>query len=280
MRKIIFAVTILLILAGLSPAQTTKLIFGPRDGENAGVIRAYGSASVDVDVWIRTEPGIQIVGLHLPLSSNSEYIGSRDDGSFLYPLDEWDDAQFLAPNDDPVNDGYTNQSILGVCDSLGGCDPIETDGQWWKIAAYKMTAGPAPQFDTPYCDAFIEGHHPENGGIVLTDYQQGELDPSQYEVEFACLQFEEFCGGYVKGDYSGNGVVNVADLVSAFSYLETGAPEGGVMCQCPPGQGLEFAVAFDLNNTCTFDLVDICVFIRHWPNPYMFIPCEYCAPPQ
>lgn len=67
MRKIIFAIMTILALTELSLAQTTKLIFGPRDGDNAGIIRTHENDSVDIDVWIRTAPGIGIVAFHFPL---------------------------------------------------------------------------------------------------------------------------------------------------------------------------------------------------------------------
>ncbi len=283
MRKsmILAIMLITAITYGSATAQTTKLVFGPLDGDNAGVIRAYENATVDVDVWIRTEPGIRIVGFHLPLSSNDEYISSRDDGTFEDSLSGWAEVYFLSPNDDPENEGYTNQSILAMCDFPGECNPIETNGEWRKIATYRMTSGSAEQYDIPFCDAFIEGVNNDHGGMVLVDFDQGELDPSQYELDFACLRFEQFCGDYILGDYNGSGSVNIADLITAYSYLITCSPDAVVMCQCPPGQGEEFAVAFDLNNSCTFNIADVYAFSRYLPDmPWMLEPCEYCQPPE
>ncbi|MEE9552994.1 MAG: hypothetical protein V3W18_01755 [candidate division Zixibacteria bacterium] len=281
MRKslILAIVLITAVFYGSGAAQTTKLIFGPLEGDSAGIIHTYEGATVDVDVWIRTEQGIRIVGMHLPLSSNNEYISSRNDGTFEEPLWDWWVADFLDPNDDPENDGYTNQSIMGVSDDLD--DAIETNGEWWKIATYKMAAGATDQFNIPFCNAFIEGTHPDNGGIVLVDFNQGELDPSQYELDFACLQFEQFCGDYILCDYNGNGSVNVADLLNAYSYLVTCAPYPAVLCQCPPGEGETFAVAFDLNNSCTFNIADFYLFMKYYPdNFWRAEPCEYCQPPE
>lgn len=280
MKKVLLAIITVLVFQSPSQAQLVNLVFGPLDGDSAGVLRTYENATVDVDVWFRTAEDIEIIGLHLPLSTNDNYIVQRNGGVLLDPIENWEDINYLDPNDDPDNDGYTNQSLLGICAfNPPDCVPLETHGDWLKIATFKMTSGSAPQFDTPLCDAFLEGYQPDVGGLVLVDYQQGELDPSQYEVDYACLEFVHSCGDYIPGDYNGNGSVNVADLVEAFSWIRTGAPEGAVMCYCPPDDSLEFAVAMDLNNDCRFDIVDICVFIKYLPDyPHMLQPCEYCPP--
>ncbi len=131
MRKsMIFAIILITAIAYVSAiAQTTKIVFGPLEGDSAGVIRAYENATIDVDVWIRTEPGIRIVGFHLPLSSNDEYISSRDDGTFEDSLSGWDEVYFLPPNDDPENEGYTNQSILAMCDFPGVRSRLTLSGE-------------------------------------------------------------------------------------------------------------------------------------------------------
>ena len=211
-------------------AQEVSFVFGSLDGDEAGYIYAYDYTIVDVDVWIKTEPGIRIVGLHLPLSSRDEYIIDRNDGVFRNPLRNWEMAEFTVPDDDPENNGYTSQSIMAVCDDP--VDAIETNGEWWKIAIFKMTAGSTGAYGAYYCNALIEGNHPENGGIVLADFDQGELDPSQYELDFSCLNFNvNPCGFYIVGDYNGSGSFNVADVISAFSYLKTGQPHAALICE-------------------------------------------------
>jgi hypothetical protein len=108
MKSILFAMIAVLVSYNLAHAQLVNLIFGPRDGDNAGLIRTYENATVDVDVWIRTEPGIYLVGIHLPLSSKDEYIASRDGGYITNVLEDWD-VSFLSPNEDRLNDGYMNK---------------------------------------------------------------------------------------------------------------------------------------------------------------------------
>ena len=285
MKRLIFLSG--LLIYGSAFAQITKLVFGPLEGNNAGVLRTYENAAVDVDLWIRTEPGIKIVGFHIPLSSYDSVIqiDTLEESSLIDPLPWWDSKLFLSPNPDPMIEGYTNHSILALKDFSPGEDPdsidaINTRGEWWKIMSFKMTAESPGQFDIPFCDAFVEGYHPDNGGLVLIDLEQGEMNRADYEVEFACLRFERFCGDYIMGDYNGNGSVNTSDILAAYSYLTTCSPSAAVMCQCPPGRGEEFPPSFDLNNSCTFNMADFYLFLQLSPHvPELAQPCEYCKPP-
>jgi len=84
---------------------------------------------------------------------------------------------------------------------------------------------------------------------------------------------------YVVGDFNGNAIFNIADVISAFSKLQTGAPEPAYPCECPPGSGNVWAVAMDLNNTCNFNIADIVVGFSKLqigsPEP---VPCDECPP--
>ena len=285
-RLVISTLLILLLSAPLSAQEPlVEIIFGPRDGDNAGTLYVYENTAITVDLWMRTAPGISIQAMHLPLSSKDDYIASRDDGTFFPPVDGWPTREFLAPNDDPDNSGYTNQGIMGIC-TWG--EPnynwgIHTEGQWLKVASYLMTPVGFPELNTLFCDALIEGYHPINGGIGLWEYNQpgGEImDPATYEVQYACLEFRlNECGSYIPGDFNGSLQFNVADIVQSFSYLSTGSPEGAIICECPPGSGHDWAVAMDVNNTCAFNIADVVVAYQRlsFGQPE-FQPCQYCPP--
>ena len=275
-----------MLLIGSTSAQEplAEIIFGPRDGDNAGVLYAYENSFIEVDVWMRTAPGISIQGMHLPLSSNDNYIASRDDGVFFAPVVNWPTREFLAPNEDPDHSGYTNQGILGVC-TWG--EPnygwgIHTEGNWLKVASYLMISVSDAELNTLFCNAFIEGSHPINGGIILSEYSQpGEsMDPSTYEVRYACLEFRQNeCGLYIVGDFNGSGEFNVADIISSFSKLSTGSPEPGMTCECPSGSGNVWGVAMDVNNSCAFNVADIVIAYQKLAlgHPEL-IPCAQCPP--
>ena len=86
---------------------------------------------------------------------------------------------------------------------------------------------------------------------------------------------------YVIGDYNGNELFNVADIVASFSRLQTGVPDPAYTCECPQGSGNEWAVAMDVNNSCGFNVADVIAGFSYlqtgWPE---LIPCEDCPPPE
>ena len=284
MKRIMIILALILLTTELTGAQEplVEIIFGSREGDNAGTLYAFENSLVSVDVWIRTAPGISIVGLHFPLSSKNAYISSRNGVNFDYfPLNTWDWVSVLPPNNDSLHPGYTNQSLLAVCCwwpyyEIG----IHTEGNWQKILTYSMTSVEDPAFNEPLCDALIEGIHPDNGGLVLADYIMGEMYPSTYTVQYACLEFvENLCGPYVVGDFNGSGEFNVADIILSFSKLATGSPEPGMTCECPSGSGNVWGVAMDVNNSCTFNVADIVIAYQNLAlgHPEL-IPCAQCPP--
>jgi hypothetical protein len=278
-------ITLLALLLAYSPvsAQQVEMVFGPLDGDNAGILYADTSQAIEVDLWMRTSPGISIVVFHIPLSSKDQYIrsDSREGGEYCELLHTWDDVTFLSPNPDPMHGGYTNQSFLGIEFIEPDCDNgIITEGEWWWIASFRMTTvGDAPTA-IPLCDALIEGYHPDQEGNILADCYIGEIDPSDISLDFACLWINEVaCSEYTVGDYNGSGAINVADIVDSYSKLKTGLPEPASICECPPESGDFWAVAADVNNSCAFnvaDVVDGYSFLKTGsPEPE---PCWMCPP--
>jgi hypothetical protein len=268
-------------------AQLVEMVFGPLDGESAGVLYADLDQTIEVDLWMRTGPGISVVWFDIPMSSNDVYVDddSREGGDYCQLLHTWDDVGFLSPNPDPVHSGYTNQSFLGIEFIEPDCDNgIITDGEWWWIASFRMTTASSGPTGVALCDAYIEGYHPLNHytslGICVDGDDVHEIDHSEFELDFACLWFvESSCGYYVIGDYNGSGAFNVADIVDSYSKLKTGLPEPATVCECPPESGDFWAVAADVNNSCAFnvaDVVDGYSFLKTGsPEPS---PCGICPP--
>ena len=84
---------------------------------------------------------------------------------------------------------------------------------------------------------------------------------------------------YVLGDFNGNGIASIADLVAAFSRLRIGFPEPALLCECPSGGGILWAVAMDVNNSCEFNIADIIImFSKLTTGSPELIPCDECLP--
>jgi len=192
MKKTLLLALAIIMIASLASAQTTKVIFGTRDGDSATLITADTAQDLTLSVWIRTTPGINVVGTHMPFGTNDAYIdpASRSAGDMLYPFPLWENKRYLDPNEDTRHSGYTNQSILAVKDLPRDPFPgygIQTEGEWWEIATFGMTTG-VDGDGQPHDDAFILGWQQDNGGLVLVDYVLGELDNDEVEFEASPLQ--------------------------------------------------------------------------------------------
>jgi hypothetical protein len=194
MKKLLLLALAVTFSFSLASAQLVDIVYGPLVGDAAGTIVATNGAPISVELWVRTQPGINIVGITIPLASNNQYVASRDDGEFDFPLHPdyglWDDVSWLAPDDQGA---YTVQGIIGVKDLIGDPDPIggiETNGEWWMVAQFFMTTTDGNEF-VEYCDAFMAGVDPNAGPLVLTDYETGEIDPQDVTESFACLEFTD-----------------------------------------------------------------------------------------
>ena len=177
---------------GISSAQNGKIVFGPLEGDSAAVMIVENGVEIVIPVWVRTTPGINVVGVHWPLSASDTNIVSRDGGDLFTPFQGWDDVSFLSPNEDEENPGYTNHSVLGIKDLIGIPGPedgIETDGEWWMVAEYYMTTTGSNQTDTLFSEALIEGAHPDNGGFVWSDFELGEIPANTFEYSYSGLVF-------------------------------------------------------------------------------------------
>ena len=87
------------------------------------------------------------------------------------------------------------------------------------------------------------------------------------------------CGFYVIGDYNGSESFNVADIIAAFSKLQTGLPDAALLCECPPGGGNIWAVAMDVNGNCSFNVADVIAgFSRLQTGSPELAACELCPP--
>ena len=87
------------------------------------------------------------------------------------------------------------------------------------------------------------------------------------------------CGHYVVGDFNGSDVFNLADVISAFSKLQTGSPDAANLCECPPGGGNTWAIAMDVNGNCAFNLADvISAFSKLQTGSPDLVGCPTCPP--
>jgi hypothetical protein len=183
MKKLLLLALATCLVFGVASAQKT-MNFGTPDGS---VLSVTIDSDIEVPVFY-TDPANDPIGfLHIPLASDTMFITSRNGGFFLYPLTNWDDASYLAPNVDNPIPGFTNQSILGFYDLGGGPNPPLQGDPQVNFATYLMHTQADPVWiDSTVCP-FMTGDHPANHGPIL-----GNIDGvTQYvpDMVFACLFF-------------------------------------------------------------------------------------------
>ena len=200
MKKIIFIMSVITFSIGISSAQNGKIVFGPLEGDSAGMMTVENSAAITIPVWVRTEPGINIVGIHWPLASKDDYIANREGINYDFlPFvaqsegdSTWQSITVLAPN--PFEDEYTNQGMLAIKDfprTPYPGDGIATEGEWWMVAEYFMTTTGSNPTDTLLTDVFMVGSQQDNGGFVWADFTQGELPWTSFEYSFSSMTFAD-----------------------------------------------------------------------------------------
>lgn len=162
--------------SGQDPGLPDSMIIGNLDGS---VIRVGLDQQIALPVWIKTDDSVTFV--HIPLASDNDYIQTRSGGQLHFPLNHWDDVQFLEPDEDSPEPGMTSQSILGYAYLSDPRDPqnfLMTNYEWWYVANYLMTTtdNPGVLGDTTL---LAEGANPDFGALVWT-LQDGvtQIDPA------------------------------------------------------------------------------------------------------
>ncbi|MEE9553089.1 MAG: T9SS type A sorting domain-containing protein [candidate division Zixibacteria bacterium] len=198
MKKIIFIMLAIILSIGIASAQNGKFVFGPLEDDSAAVMTVENNTALTLPVWIRTEPGIKIVGIHWPVASNNSYIASRDGINYDFlPFvaqsegdSSWQSMTVLAPN--PFGDDFTNQGVLGIKDfprTPYADDGIATEGEWWLVAEYFMTTTGSNPVDTLLTDVLMVGSQQDNGGFVWAEFSQGELPWDSFDYSFSSMVF-------------------------------------------------------------------------------------------
>lgn len=233
MKRMLLLGLAVVMTFSMATAQTTRIVIGPLEGEDAGAIVADTNQTIDLEIWIRTAPGINIVGFHLPMASKNEYTqgDSREEGSVFYPIPLWDDASFLDADVDYENEGYTNHSYLAIKD-FGAEDPdtinaIKSPDGFIQIMSFGMTTADSG-YGFPHNDAFIIGVQEDNGGMVWVDFLTGEMSNDNIEVSIATLELPATTGidDDIRIPHSYSMAQNYPNPFNATTTIAYNLPEG------------------------------------------------------
>lgn len=140
MRKLLLVGLALAFAFSLASADN-KVVFGPLDGDNAGVITVLNGEAIDVEIWVRTDAGnpAPVVGVNSALMTEDMVIAERNGATFgpFFEDPMWDEnfidgPFFNDPNDNfPIPEGNTSECMVAIYQVLGEPTGDPLDSQDW-----------------------------------------------------------------------------------------------------------------------------------------------------
>jgi hypothetical protein len=263
-------VAIVFVTSGASAQGLNKVVFGPMEGDDAGVLTVRNGQAKEIEMWVRTDPDnpAPIMGVLHSLMSADSIIFSRDgavfDPDYNYPC--WDTlvSRPFGPDDDPdIPEGHTVQNAGGLLTAFDPpCYPLDTDGEWDYYGSFLMTCNSGVPVDETYYP-LSAGWFPHSGQGTSWAFEippGGSITPLQ---EFCGLYFAPPCE-YVPGDCNCNGTpLELADVVDIIAQYR-GMADVCYTCFCPP-HGEDFPPQADPDGNCVaLELSDVICMFSPW----------------
>jgi hypothetical protein len=269
-------------------AQSNKIVFGPLLGDDAGVLNVRNADDIEIEMWVRTDPGnpTYIVGIRHGLLSEDAIIAVRN-GAEIDPYYNgwegvWVDGPYIHnPNDDyPIPPGYTCEmqcALRCVFCPPPVPPPLDTDGEWDYYGAFLMTCNTEVPIEETYYP-FSMGWYPHSGNGTSWFFEAppgGSVVPEQ---DYCGLYFETDAGIYIPGDVNHNGVaLEMADVLAMIANYR-GTMEAFYDCNCgvdPPGY--RFMATADPNGNCVAnELNDAIIELRAYRGAMPVSGCPDC----
>ncbi len=259
-KELLIALIVFLFGTAAFAQDLNKIVFGPLDGDDAGVLNVRNADDIEIEMWVRTDPDnpAPVAGVAHGLMSEDAIIAVRN-GAILNPLYDipnwesvWVDGPFVYnPADNyPIPPGYTCEiqgalwCVFGIC-----YNPLDTQGEWEYYGAFLMTCNTGVPIDDTYYPLSI-GWYPHNINQSTTWAFDGggSVVPEQ---DYCGLYFETDACIYIPGDCDHNGVPLELNDVIAMGSSYRGSVEPYYDCNCgvdPPGY--RFMATADPNGNC------------------------------
>ncbi len=268
-----------------------KIVFGPLEGDDAGVLTVHNGQAIGVELWVRTDPGnpAPVVGVAHGLMSEDVIIAERN-GLDPEPLYDWCMYFVDGPYayDDPyeyefpIPPGWTCEMQWAVpCDwppcgdGEPGGGPMDTQGEWDLYGSWLMITNieiPAEQTYFP----FQEGWYPHNGEGTKWEFEGGGgVVPEQ---SYCGLYFESNICSYLLGDCDHNGFpIELTDVLAMIGFYRGGI-EPDYLCECGEDPTVySFAATADPNGNCApNELSDVVTEIGAYRGTMTASGCPDC----
>lgn len=192
MKRLLLSALIVIVFINLASAQSNRIVFGPLEGDDAGVMPVRGGDDIELEMWVRTDPDnpTPVVGIGHGLISEDAIVVNRNGVELnpLYDMPNWEmvfvDGPFVHNPDDPnpIPQGHTCevQNALYVIFQPPVGDPLDTQGEWDYYGAFLMTVNTGIPGDTYY--PFSVGWYPHSGQGTSWAFDNppgGEVEPEQ-----------------------------------------------------------------------------------------------------
>lgn len=197
MKRFLLLGLVVVFAFSLASAQSNRLVYGPRVGDDAGDILVLNAGdAIDVEMWVRTDPGnpAVFVGVNHSLMTEDAAIAVRSgvtrDAEYDEPNWEntWLDGPYIHDDSDdfPIPEGYTSESAVAlyvVFDPPVG-DPLDTQGEWDFYGSFSMVTN--EDADGEY-NPFASGWYPHSGQGTSWSYDAPPGGSAQPEEDYATV---------------------------------------------------------------------------------------------
>ena len=261
--------------------QSNRIVFGPLEGEDAGVLTVQNGQNIGIELWVRTDPDnpTPIVGIAHGLMSEDVIIAQRNGINLEYPYNSWFsvwvDGPFVYDPDDayPIPTGWTCEMQGALCHWPPECvDPLDTQGEWDLYGTWLMVTNTGIPIEQTYYP-FEMGWYPHSGQGTYWSFETppgGGVEPEQ---SYCGLYFVPECD-YIYGDCNHNGTPwELADLIAMIGIYR-GAIDPYYTCYCPP-HGDDYPPGADPDGDCIpYELSDVIIMLR--PPDWPIFGCPDC----
>ncbi len=286
MKRVLLISLIALFAATVAFAQSNRIVFGPLEGDDAGVLTVRNGEEIEIEVWVRTDPDnpAPVVGLAHGLLSEDAIIAVRNGFEIDPYYDGWelivvDGPFFYNPADNyPIFPGYTCEMQVAIYCVF--CppplpNPLDTDGEWDYYGSFLMTCNTDVPSDDTY-HPFSMGWYPQNNNSTKWAFDGGgSVVPEQ---DYCGLYFEAGACVYLPGDVNHNGspleIVDIFAMIS--SYRGTVEPYYECECDLDPVNH-NFAATADPNGNCIpNEIIDVVTELNAYRGTMTVSGCPDC----
>ncbi len=219
MKRLFWLLLIISFISSSAFGQgLNKIVFGPLEGDEAGVLTVHNGEDIEIEMWVRTDPNNPgpVDNIFHALLSEDIIIAERNGIVIEPPYDNANWGGFVGvdgpyvhnPNDNyPIPEGYTCEIQYALhCDPFPcDTDEMDTQGEWDLYGTWMMVVNMDIPVDQTYFP-FMEGWYPGTGNGTEWSFDGGggvTPEQSYCGLYFPMPQTNKIVFGPLVGDEAG-----------------------------------------------------------------------------